>query len=238
MKIQFYGYSFRSFALIGGQTNLLCRVIKRFVRVSAKAHLVLSCELQEIIVGSLLGDLGCERPSPRGNTRMQFKQSTKNREYIERLYFLFSEFCGSSPLEMSKFDSRHNKMKKYFAIKFQTLCLPCFNIYREMFYNSSGVKIIPSNLGELLTARGLAYWLMDDCYKSGKGLYICTESFNLSENQFLVDILKTKFDLECSIHAHTNGHRIYIFSSSMVKLISLVKPHFIPHFYYKLGIES
>lgn len=82
MKIQFYGYSFRSFALIGGQTNLLCKVIKRFVRVSAKAHLVLSSELQEIIVGSLLGDLGCERPSPRGNTRMQFKQSTKNREYI------------------------------------------------------------------------------------------------------------------------------------------------------------
>lgn len=132
MKTNFYGYSFRSFSLIGGQSNLLCMVIKRFVRVSAKAHLVLSLELQEIIVGSLLGDLGCERPSPRGNTRMQFKQSTKNREYIEHLYSLFSEFCGSSPLVMSKFDSRPSKLKRYFAIKFQTLCLPCFNIYRDV----------------------------------------------------------------------------------------------------------
>jgi hypothetical protein len=213
-------------------------VIKRFVRVSAKAHLTLSSELKEIIVGSMLGDLSCERPSPRGNTRMQFKQSTKNKEYILHLYSLFSAFCGSSPLEMSKFDFRPNKLKRYFAIKFQTLCLPCFNIYREMFYNSLGVKIIPSNLGELLTARGLAYWLMDDAYKSGNALYISTESFTLSENQILVDILKTKFDLECSIHAHTNGHRIYIFSTSRDKLINLVKPYFIEQFYYKLGLES
>lgn len=77
---------------------------------------------------------------------------------------------------------------------------------------------------------------MDDAYKSGNALYISTESFTLSENQILVDILKTKFDLECSIHAHTNGHRIYIFSTSRDKLINLVKPYFIEQFYYKLGL--
>jgi LAGLIDADG DNA endonuclease family len=68
---------------------------------------------------------------------------------------------------MSKFDSRPDKMKEYGAIKFVTLSLPlvldcpkaraCFNIYRELFYNSEGKKIIPENLEELLTARGLAY---------------------------------------------------------------------------------
>lgn len=105
----------------------------------------------------MLRDLSCERPNSKCNTRMQFKQSTINSEYLKHLYLLFSEFCGSSPLEMSRFDSRPNKMKRYFSIKFQTLSLPCFNIYREMFYNSLGVKIIPNNLEELLTARGLAY---------------------------------------------------------------------------------
>ena len=52
---------------------------------------------------------------------------------------------------------------------------------------------------------------MDDAYKAVNGLYISTESYTLSENQFLANILKTKFGLECSVHPHTNGYRIYIF---------------------------
>ncbi len=58
---------------------------------------------------------------------------------------------------MSYFDKRVNKMKDYSSIKFQTLSLPCFNEFREMFYNHDGLKIIPLNLKELLTERGLAY---------------------------------------------------------------------------------
>ncbi|KAG0122867.1 LAGLIDADG homing endonuclease type 2 [Tuber indicum] len=59
--------------------------------------------------------------------------------------------------------------------------LPCLNIYRELFYNSEERLI-----------------------------YICTESFSLSEIDFLVNILKSKFDLQCSPHKVTNGYRIYI----------------------------
>jgi len=44
---------------------------------------------------------------------------------------------------MSNFDNRPNKMKEYTSIKFQTLSLPCFNKYREMFYTNNGIKIIP-----------------------------------------------------------------------------------------------
>lgn len=79
---------------------------------------------------------------------------------------------------------------------------------------------------------------MDDGYNSVSGFYISTESFSISENQLLVNILKTKFDLECSCHAHSNGYRIYIFSTSKDKLIKLVKPYFVKHFYYKLGLDS
>jgi hypothetical protein len=79
-------------------------------------------------------------------------------------------------------------MKEYSAIKFQRFSLNCFNKYRELFYNSEGVKIIPDNLENLLTAKGLAYWLMDDGYKSGKYFYICTESFSLNEQKMLIKI--------------------------------------------------
>ena len=85
----------------------------------------------------MLGDLTAEKPGINSNTRLQFKQSIKNKLYIEHLYSLFQEFCGSKPLILSNFDSRANKMKEYTAIKFQTLSLPCFNKYRELFYNSA-----------------------------------------------------------------------------------------------------
>ena len=109
---------------------------------------------------------------------------------------------------MSKFDFRANKNKLYSAIKFQTLSLSCFNIYRELFYNLKGTKILPVNIEQLITPKGLAYWFMDDGYKSGKGLYICTESFSLNENIILINILKNKFNLECNYHKVTNGYRI------------------------------
>ncbi len=77
-----------------------------------------------------------------------------------------------------------NKNKIYSSIKFQTLSLDCFNIYRELFYDLNGKKVIPENIEELLTPKGLAFWFMDDGYKSKKGLYLCTESFSLGEINF------------------------------------------------------
>lgn len=74
---------------------------------------------------------------------------------------------------------------------------------------------------------------MDDGYKSAKGFYLCTESYTLEENQRLVQILKNRFNLDCGVHTHTNGHRLYVFSSSKDKLLKLIKPYLINHFYYK-----
>jgi hypothetical protein len=77
---------------------------------------------------------------------------------------------------------------------------------------------------------------MDDGYKSGNGFYFCTESYTLTENEKLVKILKDKFNLDCSVHKHTNGYRLYIFSSSKDKLLELIKPYLLKHFYYKFDI--
>ena len=107
-----------------------------------------------------------------------------------------------------------------------------------MFYNSEGHKILPDNLESILTPRGLAYWIMDDGYNSVNGFYICSESFTLSENQKLVNIFKNIFNLNCGVHKHTNGYRLYIFSSSKEDLLFLIKPVIIKHFYYKFNIKK
>lgn len=186
----------------------------------------------------MLGDLFAEKRYYKSNTRLQFKQSNKNKDYIDHLYDLFKEYCGSKPKISNSYDIRPSKNKVYSSIKFTTFSLPCFNKFRALFYNSSGVKIIPDNLEDLLTARSLAYWIMDDGYKGVSGFYFCTESYSLSENHKLSKILKNKFNLDSGVHNHTNGYRLYVFGSSKEKLLLLVKPYLISHFYYKFDLPS
>ena len=102
------------------------------------------------------------------------------------------------------------------------------------------VKIIPLDIGEQLTEISLAHWIMGDGYwdKNNKTMIICTDCFTLEEVSLLVNVLKNKFDLDSGIHKHTNGHRLYIFSSSKDKLLSLIKPYLIDHFFYKFELEK
>ena len=208
----------------------------RFYRKSSKYDLELNADLKEIIIGLMLGDLFAEKRNPNSNTRLQFKQSIKNKVYIEHLYSIFKDYCNSEPKITTSIDQRPGKKDLNISIKFWTQNLPCFNQFRELFYDELGTKYIPSNLDELITPRSLAYWAMDDGYKSGKGFYFCTESYTLEENYRLKLILKNKFDLDCGVHKHTNGHRLYVFSTSKNKLLDLVKPYLIEHFFYKFNL--
>src|SRR5260221_8792018 len=80
--------------------------LTRSYRTSVKAHLKLTPELDEIIIGSLLGDLSCERRNKNYNTRLQFKQSTINELYVNHIYSLFKSYCGSKPITLSRFDDK------------------------------------------------------------------------------------------------------------------------------------
>lgn len=193
----------------------------------------MSKELNEVIIGCMLGDLTAEKPNERSNTRLQFKQSTKNKPYINHLWELFKDYCNQPPITLSRFDERPNRNKEYSAIKFQTASIPCFNKYRNIFYLSNGIKIVPKNIQDLLTPRGLAYWIMDDGYKWRGNVAICTESYTEEENDILVSVLQNKFGLNAYKFKHTNGYRINITSQSI--LLLLVKPFLLEHFYYKFS---
>jgi hypothetical protein len=217
--------------------NNINLMLARFYRKSANYDLELNTELIEIIIGLMLGDLFAEKRNPNSNTRLQFKQSIKNKVYIDHLYSLFKEYCNTEPKVISSIDNRPGKKELNVSIKFWTQSLPCFNQFRELFYDNSGKKFIPLNLEEIITVKSLAYWVMDDGYKSAKGFYFCTESYTLDDNNKLSQILKNKFNLDCGIHKHTNGHRLYIFSSSKNLLLELIKPYLIDHFYYKFDLN-
>jgi hypothetical protein len=86
--------------------------------------------------------------------------------------------------------------------------LPCFNEFRELFYVLNE-KIIPENISEILTARSLAFFIMDDGSRQGDGLHLSVYAFSNIEN--LIFTLENKFNLKCSIHNNRdNKPRIYI----------------------------
>lgn len=90
----------------------------RFYRISAKHSLVLSTELEEIITGLMLGDLYAERKNSNSNTRLQFKQSIINKDYIDHLYSLFKDYCNSEPTTTISLDTRKGKKLENTSIRF------------------------------------------------------------------------------------------------------------------------
>jgi hypothetical protein len=58
-----------------------------------------------------------------------------------------------------------------------------YRALRTILYRKWKKKIVPLNIGELLTPIGLAYWIADEgCFcKSSQRVILCTESFTLKE---------------------------------------------------------
>ena len=96
--------------------------------------------------------------------------------YIKYLH-LSLRACVKNYIPQSRVikDNRTNEI--YSAVSFTTMQLPCFNEYRELFYELNK-KIVPENINKMLTARGLAFWIMDDGSKQGSGLHISVYGFS------------------------------------------------------------
>ena len=107
-----------------------------------------------------------------------------------------------------------------------------------MFYDSNNLKIVPLNIKNLLTPRGLAYWIMDDGSLQNKGLHLNTYGFTHEGILNLKETLENMFgenSLKCSIHKHKKGERIYIWEESMECLRNNIYPFMVKDMLYKLN---
>lgn len=152
---------------------------------------------------------------------------------------ILSDLCSSPPKAHTYQDKRTNK--KYSSLTLRTKSLPLITEYYNLFY-LDGVKVIPNNIGDLLTPLGLAHWIMQDgsFHKVSKGVALCTDSFTKDEVELLRSVLQEKFNLNCTIQKAPgktlNRFRIYISAKSLPILRKLVQSNFQPSMLYKLGI--
>lgn len=106
------------------------------------------------------------------NSRLMYAQTAVgHKEYFNHVFSIFKSYCTIDYTPYSKLfvDKRTNK--SYSSISFTTMQLPCFNEYKNLFY-ALNVKKVPDNIYELLTPRGLAYWIQDDGSRQGAGLHL------------------------------------------------------------------
>jgi len=118
---------------------------------------------------------------------------------------------------------------------FHTFAFSCFNGFVDLFY-PNGIKIVPANIGELLTPVGLAFWIMDDGGLSHGNLLLQTNSYTFEEVQLLVNVLQTKFNLSCKKTLRRPGqYAICIPNRELHKVRKLVSQYMHPSMLYKLG---
>lgn len=118
-------------------------------------------DIKDVLIGILLGDAHLVKRSSSGNVRLVYTQTAiAHKAYFEYVYSYFSPFWGGrrpkdyiTKTKISR-DKRTNKI--YSSISFTTMQLPCFNVFRELFYPSN-IKIVPDNIYDLLTPKGLAF---------------------------------------------------------------------------------
>lgn len=198
-----------------------------------KKTLKLSSLQKEVLIGLLLGD-GHIELSPNGKSaRLKVEYSIKNTDYVEWLYQIFRNLVRMTPRKriINSFGGNFERCG------FTTLSLPDFLSFRKLFYQTK-TKIVPKNIGKLLTELGLAVWFMDDgSYKSKecRGKLICTHNFTIEEITFLCHVLKEKFGLESIPREQKDGIEIYIRASSFSRLKKLILPFMVNSFLYKLN---
>jgi hypothetical protein len=112
------------------------------------------------MIGLLLGDGHIQKRSLNDNSRLLYGQSSLREHhlnYFNHVLSLFKPYISKDYIIKKKYFKNKKTEKEYSSVYFATLSLPCFNLYKNLFYNNENLKIVPSNIDKLLTSRGLAY---------------------------------------------------------------------------------
>ena len=195
--------------------------------------------LKQAIVGLILGDGTLVKKYKGGGTYFQYAQGATHHSYLLYVFNLFKKagLCNMvEPSKGSSFNKRTGLTYDYYY--FLTKSVVEYNDLNSIFYStlnpdSKRIKIIPTNVFELLSPIGLAFWLMDDGNKTSKGIHLNSNAFSDQDLNLLLEVLRVKFGLKCSLHSR---NRIYIWSSSIPRFVELVKPHIESSMYYKIEI--
>lgn len=206
---------------------------------------------KEIIYGSLSGDA-----KKMSYPVVAFKQCLRQEEYLKWKFEETKSIMSPNSLKKSSdIDKRTGK---------PSVCWRCYSYsntdvenINKQFY-SGKTKEVTNEILNNLTPLSVAVWYMDDgtidWKKRSKDehpkwdfspeIKICTDSYSKQSCDNIVNWFKNKWDIDC--HLRERGlrkdggisYRVIIDASSAEKFISLISPHILPLFQYKINYKA
>ena len=177
-----------------------------------------------VLLGSILGDGCLRRQKGKLNALLEINHSVKYKEYVDWKYKIFQSYILSPP-------KQRNGNGKRVAYRFTTRSLPVFTEYFLKFY-STGYKKIPVDIE--IDELALAVWFMDDGNKSRSSFYLNTQQLDLEDQLKLIELLQKKFNIKSSLNRDKQYFRIRIATESASKFRSMISPHILEIFKYKI----
>lgn len=213
--------------------------------------IALNDKIKNCLIGDLLGDGHLrfthkdQQGVPSGNAI--FAITLKSKEHIMYLWDIYKDICTNLGPRPWPNPNTGLPVTQYVL---SSKALPSLSELHSLWYvfNSETkkfTKILPLNIGELLTPIGLAMWAMGDGYwdTSNKTLVLCTDNFTLIEVELLIKVLEENFNLKATVMRRIKKNkelcwriRLSSKSENISKLRSLIQPYFIPSMLYKLNL--
>jgi|ERR1700709_397247 hypothetical protein len=192
----------------------------------------------EASIGLMLGDASLQTQNKGKTYRMKFEWGNKQIAYSNHVFNLFDEWVLSFPHKKERYSPKGNLVINW---GFQTISHNTFNFLAELFINNNKKSVQINLIKNHLTARGLAYWFMDDGGKldynlnsKNTSVVFNTQSFSESEVSQMVKELSDKFRLNCNIRENKGKKVIVIKSESYPIFLDLVRPYIISEMMFKL----
>ncbi len=190
----------------------------------------LSEEQEQMILGSLLGDMSLSLAHRSLNCRLALTHSEKQKELFDKKVEILGEFMGNYRLYVSQPDKRTGKC--YSTYRGNSKTHKVFNDLYTLLY-PNGVKTITSEYLEKINSPiALAFWFMDDGTYNGS---IATDCFSIEEVKLLQQWFIDKWQIFTTYSVNSKKQpTLRIRACSRLKFDSLIKPFMVPSMYYKL----
>ena len=181
-------------------------------------NLSLSCECEQVVFGSILGDGSIRLDEKYKNARFSVKHSVKYHEYI---FWKINYLHEIAP----KKDFVNQNLLQDLTISFQSSACELVTGIFNLVAKHKKVEVRRKWLNKL-TPLGLCIWWLDDgsLITNNKGI-LCTESYSYDEHLLIVRYFRKVWKIDLKIIKRNLGYRLLFNTTELKKLLMIVLPY-------------
>lgn len=187
---------------------------------------------QEVLIGTLLGDGRLESRSKSGSARLRVHHSESQKDFLFWKYNLLVNLVTRKPWQVTWTGKQTGN--RYTAWFFHTKTLSTLRDLHRLFY-PAGKKMVPINIGNLLTPRALAVWFMDDGCMAPSSAILNTQCFSRADQEYLRKWFRDCLGIETKFNKGRATYRLSMNRDNARELSDLIAPYVPNCMQYKLA---